>query len=218
MTRRPVVFAAVFAAALAAVLTWAGAPARAQDPDLIGDLLKAAPAAPADTEADEADEGDVDLPEVTSLPAARQGPVSAPGQRVTVDDHGRTPEPPLGIAERIYDARLRAGFAAAQGRQGALEGRWLVRSQAGPLYAFQLIDSGAGTLDGAWSDPRRPGSLSGSGYLRSASRTGDRLVLTFEAPPHRGPVRLQLRSDAAGQWSGTLTEDGVEVAVRMQTD
>lgn len=209
---------AVAAVGLAALLALAGAPARAQDPDLIGDLLKSAPAPSVDTEEEEADGGDLDLPEVSTPQAGRQGPASVPGQRVIVDDHAVTPEPPLGPAERNYEARLRAGFAAAQGRQGALEGRWLVRSQAGPLYAFQFIDSGAGTLDGAWSDPRRPGSLSGSGYLRSASRTGDRLVLGFEAPPHRGPVRLQLRVDPAGQWTGTLTEDGVEVAVRMQRD
>jgi len=216
MTRfRPAVLAA-----LAGLLVLQAAPARAQDPDLIGDLLKSrpAPAVQDDNEEEEADGGDLDLPEASAPAAVRQGPVSVPGQKVGVDDHGRTPEPPLGSAERTYEARLRAGFAAAQGRLGALEGRWLVRSQGGALYAFQFIDSGAGTLDGAWSDPRRPGSLSGSGYLRAASRTGDRLALTFEAPPHRGPVRLQLRSDPAGQWSGTLTEDGVEVAVRMERD
>jgi hypothetical protein len=190
-------------------------PARAQDPDLIGDLLKSAPA---DTEEEEADGGDLDLPEVSGTSPGRAGPASAPGQRVGVDDHSRTPEAPLGTAERTYEARLRAGYSAAQGRQGDLEGRWLVRSQAGPLYAFQLIDAGAGTLDGAWSDPRRPGSLTGSGYLRSASRTDGRLALTLEAPPHRGPVTLQLRSEAPGQWVGTLTEDGVQVAVRMQRD
>jgi len=205
-------------AVLVAFLAVAGGPAHAQDADLIGNLLKSTPAPSIDTEEEEADGGDLDLPEVTSPQAGRQGPASVPGQRVIVDDHAVTPEPPLGPAERNYEARLRAGYAAAQGRLGALEGRWLVRSQAGPLYAFQFIDSGAGTLDGAWSDPRRPGSLSGSGYLRSASRTGDRLVLIFEAPPHRGPVRLQLRSDPAGQWSGTLTEDDVEVSVRMQRD
>lgn len=213
MTRLPAV-AAVF---LAALLVLAGSPARAQDPDLIGDLLKSAPAPTVESEEEEADGGDLDLPEVVAPPVTR-GPASAPGQRVTVDDHARTPEPPLGSAERNYEARLRAGYAASQGRQGVLEGRWLVRSQAGPLYAFQFIDSGAGTLDGAWSDPRRPGSLTGSGYLRAASRAGDRLELSFEAPPHRGPVRLQLRPDPAGHWAGTLTEDGVEVPVRMQRD
>lgn len=188
--------------------------ARAQDPDLIGELLKSAPAA----EEEEADGGDLDLPEVTSLPETRRGPVSVPGRTVTVDDHSRTPEGPLGVAERTYEARLRAGFTAAQGRLGELEGRWLVRSQVGPVYAFQFIDSGAGALDGAWSDPRRPGALTGSGYLRSARREGGRLEISLEAPPRRGPVRLQLRPEGPGQWVGTLTEDGVEVAVRMQRD
>jgi len=191
--------------------------AHAQDPDLIGDLLKAVPTPDADEE-EEADGGDLDLPEVLEAPSARTGPTPVPGQRVGVDDHSRTPEAPLNAAERTYEARLRAGYAAAQSRQGELEGRWLVRSQAGPLYAFQFIDSGAGTLDGAWSDLRRPGALTGSGYLRSASRAGGRLVLSLEAPPRRGPVRLQLRPEAPGQWVGTLTEDGIEVAVRMQRD
>lgn len=204
--------------ALAALLAVASV-ARAQDPDLIGDLLKSKPAPFADADdEEEADGGDLDLPEVVETPSVRPGPTPVPGQRVGVDDHSRTPEVPLNAAERTYEARLRAGYAAAQGRQGEMEGRWLVRSQAGPLYAFQFIDSGAGTLDGAWSDPRRPGALTGSGYLRSASRTGGRLVLSLEAPPHRGPVQLQLQSEGPGQWSGTLTEDGVEVAVRMQRD
>ena len=198
-------------------LAWAPAPARAQDPDLIGDLLKAAPPPDADEE-EEADGGDLDLPEIVEPPSVRSGPTPVPGQRVGVDDHSRTPEAPLNSAERTYEARLRAGYAAAQGRQGELEGRWLVRSQAGPLYVFQFIDSGAGALDGAWSDPRRPGALTGSGYVSSASRSGGRLVLSLEAPPHRGPVRLQLRPEGPGQWTGTLTEDGVEVAVRMQRD
>ncbi|MCA6257962.1 MAG: hypothetical protein IM650_07695 [Phenylobacterium sp.] len=191
--------------------------AHAQDPDLIGDLLRAVPTPDAQEE-EEAGGGDLDLPEVVEAPSARTGPTSVPGQRVGVDDHSRTPEAPLNSAERTYEARLRAGYAAAQARLGELEGRWLVRSQAGPLYAFQFIDSGAGTLDGAWSDLRRPGALTGSGYLRSASRAGGRLVLSLEAPPRRGPVRLQLRPEAPGQWVGTLTEDGVEVAVRMQRD
>ncbi|MCA3721029.1 hypothetical protein [Phenylobacterium sp.] len=203
-------------AALSVVALLLAAPvARAQDPDLIGDLLKAAPAA---EEEEEADGGDLDLPEVTSVPETRQGPVSVPGRTVAVDDHSRTPEGPLGAAERTYEARLRAGFTAAQGRLGELEGRWLVRSQVGPVYAFQFIDSGSGALDGAWSDPRRPGALTGSGYLRSARREGGRLELSLEAPPRRGPVRLQLRPEGPGQWVGTLTEDGVEVAVRMQRD
>ena len=131
-------------------IAWAPPVARAQDPDLIGDLLKAVPTPEADEE-EEADGGDLDLPEVAEPPSARSGPTPVPGQRVGVDDHSRTPEGPLNAAERTYEARLRAGYAAAQGRQGDLDGRWLVRSQVGPLYAFQFIDSGAGTLDGAWS-------------------------------------------------------------------
>jgi len=198
-------------------IAWAPPVARAQDPDLIGDLLKAVPTPEADEE-EEADGGDLDLPEVAEPPSARSGPTPVPGQRVGVDDHSRTPEGPLNAAERTYEARLRAGYAAAQGRQGELDGRWLVRSQAGPLYAFQFVDSGAGTLDGAWSDPRRPGALTGSGYLSAVSRTGGRLAISLEAPPRRGPVRLQLRPEAPGQWVGTLTEDGVEVTVRMQRD
>jgi hypothetical protein len=198
-------------------IAWAPPVARAQDPDLIGDLLKAVPTPETDEE-EEADGGDLDLPEVAEPPSARSGPTPVPGQRVGVDDHSRTPEGPLNAAERTYEARLRAGYAAAQGRQGELDGRWLVRSQAGPLYAFQFVDSGAGTLDGAWSDPRRPGALTGSGYLGAVSRTGGRLAISLEAPPRRGTVRLQLRPEAPGQWVGTLTEDGVEVTVRMQRD
>ena len=208
------------AAVLAFALLFAPALAGAQPVDPIGELLKSAPAAPSQPsdEDDEARGVDLDLPDAAPNTPSRPGPVSVPGQRVLVDDHNRTPEPPLTSAERGYESRIRAGFSAAETRQGALEGRWLVRSQAGALYAFQLIDSGSGTLDGAWSDPRRPGALTGSGYIRSASRSTDRLTLSFEAPPHRGAVRLQLRAEPAGQWSGVLSEDGVEVSVRMQRD
>lgn len=62
MTRLPAV-AAVF---LAALLVLAGSPARAQDPDLIGDLLKSAPAPTVESEEEEADGGDLDLPEVVA--------------------------------------------------------------------------------------------------------------------------------------------------------
>ncbi len=208
------------AAVLAFALLFAPALAGAQPVDPIGELLKSAPAAPSppSDEDDEARGVDLDLPDAAPNTPSRPGPVSVPGQRVLVDDHNRTPEPPLTSAERGYESRIRAGFTAAETRQGALEGRWLVRSQAGALYAFQLIDSGSGTLDGAWSDPRRPGALTGTGYIRSASRSTDRLTLSFEAPPHRGAVRLQLRAEPAGQWSGVLSEDGVEVSVRMQRD
>lgn len=200
-----------------AALSLVASTARAQDPDPIGDLLKSAPAQGQDEE-EEADGGDLDLPDVAAPVENRSGPVSAPGQKVGVDDHDRTPEPPLGTAERTYEARVRAGFAAAQARQGQMEGRWLVRTQAGPIYAFQLIDSGAGTLDGAWTDPRRPGALTGSGYLRSIRRQAGRLEISFEAPPHRGPVHLVLRAESDDRWVGALTEDGVEVPVRMQRD
>ena len=208
------------AAVLTFALLFAPALASAQPVDPIGDLLKSAPAGPSppSDEDDEARGVDLDLPDAAPDTPSRPGPVSVPGQRVLVDDHKRTPEPPLTSAERGYESRIRAGFTAAENRQGSLEGRWLVRSQAGALYAFQLIDSGSGTLDGAWSDPRRPGALTGSGYIRSASSSTDRLSLSFEAPPHRGPVRLQLRAEPAGQWSGVLSEDGVEVSVRMQRD
>jgi hypothetical protein len=210
----------VRAALLVFVLLFSPALAGAQPIDPIGDLLKSAPPAPSQPsdEDDEAGGVDLDLPDAAPNTPSRPGPVSVPGQRVLVDDHNRTPEPPLTSAERGYESRIRAGFNAAENRQGSLEGRWLVRSQAGALYAFQLIDSGSGTLDGAWSDPRRPGALTGSGYIRSASRSTDRLTLSFEAPPHRGAVRLQLRAEPGGQWSGVLSEDGVEVSVRMQPD
>ena len=88
MTRfRPAVLAA-----LAGLLVLQAAPARAQDPDLIGDLLKSrpAPALQDDNEEEEADGGDLDLPEASAPAAVRQGPVSVPGQKVGVDDHGRT--------------------------------------------------------------------------------------------------------------------------------
>ncbi|MCA6329899.1 MAG: hypothetical protein IM649_11380, partial [Phenylobacterium sp.] len=57
--------------------------AHAQDPDLIGDLLRAVPTPDAQEE-EEADGGDLDLPEVVEAPSTRTGPTSVPGQRVGV--------------------------------------------------------------------------------------------------------------------------------------
>ena len=148
------------AAVLAFVLLFPPALAGAQPIDPIGDLLKSAPPAPSQPSDEDEEAGgvDLDLPDAAPNTPSRPGPVSVPGQRVLVDDHKRTPEPPLTSAERGYESRIRAGFSAAENRQGSLEGRWLVRSQAGALYAFQLIDSGSGTLDGAWrNSPTPPG-------------------------------------------------------------
>ena len=79
MTRPP--FTAVL---LAAVLGLAAGPARAQDPDLIGDLLKSRPAPSVDAEEEEADGGDLDLPEVTTPQPSVEAPAPTGPRRTVV--------------------------------------------------------------------------------------------------------------------------------------
>ncbi len=135
------------------------------------------------------------------------------GTQVKIEETGKTPDGPLSASDLSYEGRLRSAFQSAQGSQGPLDGRWVIRLGDVPLYLLQLVDRGA--LEGAWRDPRRPAASGATGFIDSIIRSGDQLVLRFTAKSGGEPVSLSLQLLPDGQISGDLTEYGVRSAVTM---
>lgn len=154
-----------------------------------------------------------------SPPAAYAPAAPQPTAPVFVDDYDRTPERPLNSVELGYESRMRSSFAAAQGMQGPLDGAWTVRSGAGQsVYTLLLVDKNNGRLEGAWRDPRRPGSRDSSGFLSAIQRIGTQLTASFYPSAGAGVVSLTLTPAANGDWSGELTEGGRRSSVVMTRD
>lgn len=153
-----------------------------------------------------------------SPPAAYAPRAPAPTEPVFVDDYGRTPERPLNSVELGYESRMRSSFAAAQGMQGPLDGAWTLRSGAQSVYTLLLVDKNNGRLEGAWRDPRRPGSRDSSGFLSSIQKIGTQLTVSFYPGAGAGVVSLTLTPAANGDWSGELTEGGRRSPVVMTRD
>jgi hypothetical protein len=130
--------------------------------------------------------------------------------------------------EDARQAAVRAAFDAAQARRGQLDGRWRLSAADGhALYIFQFSDPGRSpdprssdpstpVIEGAWSDPRRQGAASNSGFLASVRRDGDGLVVRFadRDPTRPQIVRLSLRPD--GGWSGALEGEAAPQPVVMR--
>lgn len=171
-----------------ALAAFAAAPAAGQPADPIGELLERAGPDDAEVSRPQAAE-----PEI-ALPAAPQ-PYAAP---------------PV-AASLAYESRIRASFASAQGFQGPLDGGWTLAAPEGDLYAFQLVDRGTGTIEGAWRDVRRPLALEGSGFVDAVDRTGGEVVLRFD-----GTRTAVLRVGAGGVWTGELAEPGGRRTVSLR--
>ena len=190
---------------LVIVLSEAGT-ALAQDVDPIGALLDQVPVASAPPLATE---------------TWRPAPVFASpkpraitsGTPVKIDEIGKTPDGPLSASDLSYESRLRSAFQSAQGTQGPLDGRWVIRSGEISLYLLQLVDRGA--LEGAWRDPRRPAASGASGFIDAIIRNGEQLIVDFTATQGGGPISLSLRLLPNGQITGDLTEYGVRSNVTM---
>ena len=163
-------------------------------------------------------------PTPTPPPASpSRAPVRADRDRPTIASQPvflDAPDPlgaPLSAEERSYEARLRASFDSAQGLQGPLDGGWaLAAAGGGDLYALRFVDRGAGALEAAWRDLRRPGALDGSGFVDSVERIGGRVTLRFT--PRRGapPTVITLTAAGEGQWTGDLIEDGAPRGVVLR--
>lgn len=138
------------------------------------------------------------------------------GTPVLIDQVGRTPDNPPTASDRSYEARMRASFAASQGMQGPLDGRWVIRAGSAELYELQLVDKSSGLLEGAWRDPRRKGAANASGFLEDIQRYGTQLTVRIQAKPGVDPVRIVLEAGGNGDWSGQLTEAGDRRPVTMK--
>jgi hypothetical protein len=227
-----------FSPILAAVAVLIAGPAFAQEPpvDPIGALLDnipaGGPAAPPSTPpaADPSlapaiaphELGPPPLEARPSTPPAYVPPASMrrarDGVPVQIDQIGRTPDNPPTASDRSYEARMRASFAASQGMQGPLDGRWVIRAGANELYELQLVDKSSGSLEGAWRDPRRKGAADAAGFLEDIQRYGTQLTVRIQAKPGVDPVRIVLEAGGNGDWSGQLTEAGDRRAVTMKRD
>ena len=126
-----------------------------------------------------------------------------------MDEQGRTPDAPPTPSDLNYEGRLRATYNAAQGMQGPLDGRWVLRVNGVDAYYLQLVDKGQGTLEGAWRDPRRVGAVDASGFIDEIQSVGGRLTLRFK-PRRNSPqaVEATLETTTPGQWSGEVTDRG----------
>lgn len=214
----------VFPLVLAAALTAAPVLAQEQPVDPIGALLdQAAQAPPAAAPRTQSPAPQAEAPR--ALPPEPQPYVPPASTRkprdgvpVQIDQVGRTPDNPPTASDRSYEARMRASFAASQGMQGPLDGRWVIRAGATELYELQLVDKTQGTLEGAWRDPRRKGAAEASGFVEDIQRYGTQLTVRIQARPGVDPTRIVLEAGSNGDWSGQLTEAGDRRAVTMKRD
>jgi len=110
--------------------------------------------------------------------------------------------------------RMRESASAAQALQGPLDGTWVLDdSHRRPLFVLQITDQagGAGPLAGAW---RRSGASPRASPIDAITRQGDRLAIGFADDGKL--VRISLRRDHEGGWSGVANEDGHDLSVALR--
>jgi hypothetical protein len=163
------------------------------------------------------------------VPDDRSDPEEQPGYAVSPEALGRPRVAPTGVSidnydprveaypapeDRAYEAVILGGAAAAQGRQGPLDGRWVMSDAAGsPLYAFQLVDQGEGEpVEGAW---RKADAVRRSGFVL-VGRDGGRTTLRFFDEGGSSPVTAMLEPAADGTWRGELARGERVEAVVMR--
>lgn len=119
--------------------------------------------------------------------------------------------PARGMSGDAWTARVQGRAQAAQARQGPLDGAWVLSGPDGAaLYRFQLSDTPAQGLEGAW---RALGAEGGSGLFDAAERQGAAVVFRFAT--RGGQASLSLTPEAEGAWSGSLTQGAAATAVRL---
>lgn len=224
----------IAAAVLTAGSAGAQTPAPAPTDDPIGALLQGVPTAapPADAPIATAPAPIPQAsPPAAALPAAPQPyapppPISyarpprpAVGDPVHIDELGKTPDSAPTQTDLNYEARIRGSFASAQGMQGPLDGRWVLRGPDGAvLYDLQLVDKNNGVLEGAWRDPRRRAAADASGFVDVIQRTGGAVTARFQVRASGQQAQLSLSFQSDGAWAGELIEGGERRAVTMRRD
>ena len=128
---------------------------------------------------------------------------------VTIDSYDRRVESRWGVDDPFYAGTVRGGAAAAQSRQGEMDGGWtLAGAQGEALYALQLADTGEGLIEGAWRAAGGQGATparSASGFITLASRAEGRMTLWFLEPQADAPTAIKLERAVDGSWRGELT-------------
>lgn len=129
---------------------------------------------------------------------------------VLIDAYDKRVESRWGADDPFYNGTIRGGAAAAQSRQGPLDGGWsLVGADGAALYSLQLVDAPeAGTLEGAW---REDGAATAgvatpakSGFIALISREPGLAVLRFLEPGAEAPTVVTVRPMLDGSWRGEL--------------
>ena len=141
-------------------------------------------------------------------------------QTTDVEPDEAPPPPPadVGMTSDQLDNRIRGASAAAQSRQGPMDGTWSLQGENGePLYTFLLVDSARppATLEGAWRDLKRDEGLSGTGLIADIRRTDTLLQASFYPKGGQETAALNLIQGGDGDWAGQLVQGGVTRPVRL---
>ena len=141
---------------------------------------------------------------------------------VTIDAYDPRVEAFRFPEDRFYEATILGGAAAAQGRQGPLDGAWELGGENGAaLFRFQLVQPAEGEpVDGAWRSLAPPQGAAGaasttSGFVLAAPEPG-RLILRFFEPADAAPVMVTLRPMTDGTWRGEMVRGGAARPVVMR--
>ena len=128
---------------------------------------------------------------------------------VLIDAYDRGVESRWGPDDPFYTSTVRGGAAAAQSRQGPLDGGWTLAGNNGaPLYELQLVDAGEGVLEGAWREAKldAPGARpSASGFIALIARDLEKVVLRFLEPGASVPTVVVITPLNDGAWHGELS-------------
>jgi len=132
---------------------------------------------------------------------------------VTIDNYDPRVEAFPDPDNRFYEATVLGGAAAAQQRQGPLDGGWRLADREGnALFDFQLVDAGEGQVEGAW---RRVGQARRSGFVLVAREAG-RVTLRFFEPGAPSPDVVVLEPALDGSWRGEMTRGAGSSPVVMR--
>jgi len=175
------------------------------------------PVAPAEIAAEASVAGPLSIQEILS--SAPQPLSEEPLQPRFLTDAGRGPQ---SDDDAVYERRVLGVFRAAQGQQGALDGRWLVAQANGEaLYTLQIADPGAGAerIEGAWGAPEGKAGLRGSGLIEAVRQEASDLVVRFYRDgAYQGPAELRIRPVSGGGWTGELITDDHRQPVILRRD
>ncbi|HVY32920.1 MAG TPA: hypothetical protein VG960_00740 [Caulobacteraceae bacterium] len=173
----------------------------------VADATPAPAAAPSPPTSNAADA----IADIIAGAAAEPPPAPAAAPAPPPPPPGPTPEE----RAQMYESGVRSTFQAREARQGPLDGRWVLTGADGKsLYMIQLADPGPGRgpVEGAWRDLERQGAVGASGFLASAERLGQELVLKFDED---APCVVTLTLGADGRWSGALRTAAANRPVTM---